>query len=114
MLKTKKGQGIVIVIAIAVIVLVVGFIGYYIYSYATYGSKEGTIIDKSYTPAHTYTTTQTSYVNGSTINIPSQNYQAESYTFAIQKVINGKTKSIWVNVTKEEFEKYNIGDYFKR
>ena len=114
MLKSKKGQGIVMVMAIAVIVLVVGLIGYYIYSYATYGTKEGTIIDKRYIPAHTYTTTSTSYVNGSTINLPSQNYQAECYTFAIQKLVNGKTKSISITVTKEEFEKYNIEDYFKR
>lgn len=113
----KKGEvlsGIITFASILIIIVVILFIGHYIYSYASYGAKEGTIIDKHYNPAYTYVTTTTSYVNGNSVNIPTQHYQAETYTFTIQKEINGKIKTVTINVTKEEFEKFNIGEYFKR
>lgn len=101
-------------ITVLIIIVVISFIGFYIYSYASYGAKEGTVIDKHYSPAYTYTTTTTSNINGSNVNIPTQQYKPESYTFKIQKNVGGKVKTVIINVTKEEFGKFSIGEYFKR
>lgn len=117
-MKNRKGSIVTIVVTIIaalIIVSVIAIICGYFYSYITYGTKEGTIIDKKYNQAYTYTTYSSTYVNGTSVSsIPVQHYMGESYIFIIQKDIKGKIKSIDINVTQDEFNKYNIGDYFKR
>lgn len=108
--KSKVLSGIVIL----VVMLIICLLGYYLYSNVSYGTKEGTIIDKQYNSAYFHTTTTTNYVNGSYIKIPQQQYISEYYTFKIQKNLNDKKKTVVINVTKEEFEMFCIGDYFKR
>lgn len=101
-------------IAVIIIFFIILLIGYYVYKQFSYGAKEGFIIDKQYSPAYTYTTYNSTYVNGTSVSMPMQHYIGERYYFIIQKEVKGKLKSVDVNVTQEEFNKYNIGDYFKR
>lgn len=114
--KRKGSIATVAITAIAVIIIVsvILLIGCYIYEHFSYGAKEGIIIDKQYSPAYTYTTYNSTYVNGISVSMPMQHYSGERYYFIIQKEVKGKLKSVDVNVTQEEFNNYNIGDYFKR
>lgn len=111
--KRKGSIATVAITAIAVIIIVsvILLIGCYIYEHFSYGAKEGIIIDKQYSPAYTYNST---YVNGTSVSMPMQHYSGERYYFIIQKEVKGKLKSVNVNATLDEFNKYNIGDYFKR
>lgn len=105
---------LITVIAAIIILSVIALICYYVHEHLSYGAKEGIIIDKQYSPAHTYTTYNNTYVNRNSISMPIQHYSAERYCFIIQKEVKRKLKSVDVNVTQEEFNNYNIGDYFKR
>lgn len=116
-MKNKKGSIASIsitIIATLIILSVIIVVCCYASEYLNYGAKEGFIIDKQYNPAYTYMTYNSTYVNGNSVNMPMQHYSGERYYFTIQKEVKGKIKSINVNVTQDEFEKYNIGDYFKR
>ncbi|MGN1012270.1 MAG: hypothetical protein ACI4ON_00345 [Clostridia bacterium] len=81
-------------------------------NYTSYGERTGRIIDKRYTPEHTYTTMRTTYVGESTVSIPVTNYVGEKYEIKLEKEIEDKKKSIWIDITKEEYEKYSIGDFY--
>lgn len=114
-MKEKLGDVFIVIIFIITVVVIVGLIigiGTVIINDIDYGVKEGVIIDKQYEPAYTYTTYTNNYVGNSTIRIPQQNYVSERYRVKIQKEIEGKEKSIWINITKEEYEKYKIGEYY--
>lgn len=114
--KRKGSIASVAITAIAVIIIlsVIALICYYVHEHLSYGAKEGIIIDKQYSPAYTYTTYSSTYVNGTSVSMPMQHYSGERYYFIIQKEVKGKLKSVNVNATLDEFNKYNIGDYFKR
>lgn len=70
-----------------------------------YGIHEGQVIDKSYHSAYT-----TRYYNSNSISIPQ--YHPESYQIKIQKEVNSKTKTVWINVDKDTYHNIKIGDYY--
>lgn len=116
-MKSEKGEAltyIIIAITIIIIVALFGIIGCSIYTDIDYGTKQGTIIDKKYNAAYTSTTYTSTYTGKTTISIPVTRYNPENYNIKIQKEDNGKTKECWVQITKEEYNKYKIGDYYNK
>ena len=109
----KNEEGFITVFLIIVLVLLIIFIisliGIAIYKNIDYGEKEGTIIDKYYKGSYLITT----YVMSGKAMIPNTIYHPESWNFKLEKEINGKEKTITIEVTEEIYNKYNIGDYFK-
>lgn len=110
--KTEVVTYIIIGITTMIIIAIFGLIGYNIYVDVDYGTKQGTIIDKRYNAPYTSTTYTTSHVGNSTIRIPTTRYNPESYNIKIQKEEDSKTKECWIQVPKEEYGKYKIGDYY--
>lgn len=109
----KEDILIKIIFAIPLIIFIIILI-VVIYTYADYGTKEGTIIDKSYHQAYTTTEYTTSNINNSTIRIPQQIYHPETYNIKIQKQDGAKLKECWIQITALEYEKYKIGDYYEK
>lgn len=93
------------------IILIVVLIGSAIES-ISYGEDCGTIIDKRYTPENMYTFMQPYYTGKTTIIIPRESYTQEKYEILIEKEVNGKKKSKWIIITKDEYDKYQKGDYY--
>ena len=110
-MKNERGFiGIVLVVAIVILLfIVVSFIGATIYENVSYGDKEGAIINKYY--KEPYTTT--SYIMSGKVMVPITNRHSESWNFELQKEVEGKSKSITIEVAQDIYDKYNIGDYFK-
>ena len=108
----------IVAIVVTVIMIIAGIIlGIELYSLASsmdYGIKQGIVIDKNYSSAHTYTSYTTSYVGNGTIRIPYQEYVDEMYRIRIEKVEDGKTKNTWFEVTAEEYNNLQIGDRYGR
>ena len=77
-----------------------------------YGIKQGIIVDKQYHPEYTTYTYTTSNIGNSTIRIPTPIHHSETYNLKIQKEEDGKTKECWIQITEEEYSRYNIGDYY--
>lgn len=110
-MKSEKGNicvyitiAITVIILIATIAIIIGSIRNDI----SYGTKQGTIIDKRYSAP--YTSYVTSNVGNSTIQMP--HYYPETFKIKLQKEDNGKVKECWISVPAQEYEKYNIGDYY--
>jgi len=102
------GIGLIMIIATAII-------GAFIYSavyQVSYGERVGKIIDKQYVSGYSYTDTTTSHIGNDTIRIPTTKYKEAQYLFKIEKEIDGKKKSIWIEVTESEYEKYKKGDFY--
>ena len=72
--------------------------------------SEGTVIDKNYTQGYT----ETVYRQIGNNNIPQSVYHPESYSLEIQGVKDGETVTYWFHCTAEEYERYSIGDYYKK
>lgn len=98
-------------ISILVIILITGMIILTGCEY-DYGTKQGTIIDKKYNAPYTSTTYTTGHIGNSMVSIPTTRHNPENYNIKIQKEENNKTKECWIQITKEEYEKYKIGDYY--
>lgn len=110
----KEDILIKIIFAISLIIFIVILIVViqHIYTYADYGTKEGTIIDKRYYQAYTTTEYTTSNINNSIIRIPQQIHHPETYNIKIQKQDGTKLKECWIQITALEYEKYKVGDYY--
>lgn len=100
-------------ISILVIIMVIGLVILTGCEY-DYGTKQGTIVDKKYNEAYTSTTYTTTWTGKCMISIPMTRYNPENYNIKIQKEEDGETKECWVQITKEEYEKYKIGDYYNQ
>lgn len=98
----------VIVIFIIIALIIVAFA--YIIGNENNAISEGTIVDKHYTAAHSYTSYN--YYNGK--SFPQQKYDPERYSFTIRGENNGKTVDYVFNVPESEYSKYDIGDYYRR
>lgn len=80
----------------------------------SYGTKQGVIIDKQYSPKHTTFTYMTRNIGGIVTTTPIPIHHSESYKMKIQKKEDGKTKEIWIDVTQQEYEQHEIGDYYNQ
>lgn len=111
-MKSEKGFiGIVlIIIGIALILMIIGVIGISIYEEVSFGEKEGIIIDKYYKQAYT----TTSMMMCGKVMIPRIIHHPETWNFKIEKEIDGEKKSITITVSEDIYNKYNIGEYFKK
>lgn len=106
-MRNEKGEILeVLIVAIAVITIMSTFliIGIMIKNNIEYGTKEGIVTDKNYTSAYT-----TMMRSGNT-TFPQ--YHPESYSIKIQKEVEGKEKSIWINVDQTTYHNINVGDYY--
>lgn len=74
----------------------------------SYGTKQGIVIDKQYFTE----TAHTEYITNSGDKIPYQKSVIEKYQIEIQKTVNGKQKSIWIEVPKEEYNNLTVGDSY--
>lgn len=100
---------IIIVICVIAVILVIAVINFGIKN-AKNAISEGTIVDKDYQSAYFYTT----YINSGETMIPQTNYSPESYTFKIKGNKNGEIVECQFEVTKEEYNQYKVGDYYKK
>lgn len=103
---------IVITVIVIAIIIAVSLSLSVVISNMDYGVKQGIVIDKDYSSAHTYTSYTTSYAGNSTIRIPYQEYVDEKYRIRIEKIEDGKTKNRWLEVTAEEYNNLQIGDNY--
>lgn len=97
---------IVIMVAILILMLTSSILYTMIKEEEVYGSKQGQIIDKSYHAAYT------SMIYSGRVIIPQ--YHPASYRIRIQKDIDGKLKSIWIDVDEKTYHEINIGDYYNK
>ncbi len=100
----KNGFVFIEILAILMIVGILGLIGYAVYQEASFGTKTGVIIDKKYHAS--WVSYSTSYVNGSTINVPVTHPQ--SWSIKIQK----GNKDLWIDVSESEYNNLSIGDCY--
>lgn len=107
----KIGYIAIMIITIFIIIMI-GVLIWILVQHVSYGDYVGTIIDKRYTPEHTYITTRTIYTGKTCTSIPVSQYESEKYEIKIEKEINSKKKSIWICITKEEYDKYQKGDFY--
>lgn len=70
---------------------------------------EGVIIDKSYSAA--YTTTTYSKVGKATV--PHMHYHPASYRFQLRGVKDERTVTYWLKVSKEDYQEYKVGNYYR-
>lgn len=70
----------------------------------------GTVIDKSYSPAHTEV--WYSHCNG--YIIPHTVYYNDSYQLRLEGEQNGETVRDWVSVSEETYDTYAIGDQYPK
>lgn len=108
-MKTTKPD-IIEYAAYAIIVIVVfSILGTLIFSAVTNNRNkidEGTIVDKKYTEAYTHYSSDKN--GGHFYKTPA------SYSFTIEGEKDGETVRYTFDVTKEEYDRYKIGDYYKR
>ncbi len=95
---------IIMVIFIIFIVLIFSGLIYMGIKYTSYGEHIGIVVDKRYTKPYT------TFNYSGKVFIPI--YHREKYEILIEKKINNENKRIWLNITKEEYEKYNNGDFY--
>lgn len=100
----NKGFSIIEVLAILLIIFVVLIIVVPIYQEYSFGEHTGTVIDKRYSAA--YTTSTTSHVNGSHINIPTTH--PEKWQIKLQK----DDMTLWVDISESEYNEIKIGDCY--
>lgn len=105
----NKGISLISFLIMIFIILVIITITVNIVSEIKYNGKEGTIVSKYYEKS--YMTTY--YIMSGKIMIPQQMYYPESWNFKLQKEIDGKVKTISIEVSEEIYNQYNVGDYFR-
>ena len=71
---------------------------------------EGIIIDKSYSAAYT---TYTSVKIGET-TVMQPHYHPEKYSFQLRGEKDEKAVTYWLAVSKEDYNEYKIGNYYKQ
>lgn len=106
-MKNEKGEILeALIIAITIITIIAIFIatGMIIKDNIEYGTKEGIVIDKNYTAAY--------IITRSTEKLTFPQYYPENYSIEIQKEVNGKKKTIWINVDQITYHNLNIGEYY--
>lgn len=96
----------VAIVVIVVAYLIFGFvtIGISIKNNIEYGKKEGVVIDKDYTSAYT-----TMMMCGKTVI---SQYHPEKYSIKIQKEVEGKNKSIWIDIDQATYQNIEKGEYY--
>lgn len=80
--------------------------------YASYGPKVGTVVDKEYSSETSYYTYETIYSGNTSISVPEYHHEPAKWKLKLQKTEDDKTKEIWIEVPREEYESFKIGDYY--
>ncbi len=102
--KDKVFKIIIHAILMIMIIFVFAAIGIKIKNDIEYGKKEGVVIDKNYTSAYT-----TMMSCGKSLT---PQYHPERYSIKIQKEVEGKNKSIWININQATYQNIDIGEYY--
>lgn len=100
----NKGFEIIELLVVLMISSVVLMIGITFYQEINFGEHIGTIVDKQYHAA--YVSYTNSNVNGNYISIPTT--YPQSWTIKIQK----GNKTLWIDVSEEEYNELNVGDCY--
>lgn len=109
-MKNEKAQ-ILEAFMVAIVVMVVAFLifafvqmGISMKNNIEYGEKEGVVIDKKYTSAYT------TMVMSGKVMVPI--HHPERYSIKIQKEVEGKNKSIWIDVDQITYKNIETGEYY--
>lgn len=108
-MKENKGTIIECSVYAIIIIAIVGILGTLIFSaVSNHRNKidEGIIVDKQYTAEYTHYSSDKN--GGHFYKVP------DSYSFTIEGKKDGETVKYTFEVTKEEYNRYKIGDYYKR
>lgn len=102
-----------VIIAVIGIAVTLGIIG--VFAAATISNEKnwisaGTVIDKDYNSAYT----SVYYTKSGNTNIPHFIHRNESYKLKIKGEKDGKVVEYWFECTEEEYQNYNIGDYYSK
>lgn len=117
MQRTKRGmidtETVVTVIAITSIILIVGSLVVGVIWACVENEKnritEGVIVDKSYTAAYT----TTSYSRVGKVMVPISHYHPPIYRFQLRGEKDERTVTYWLEVSKEDYDEYKIGSYYR-
>lgn len=104
-----KGISLISLLIMIFIILVIIMITVNIINEIKYNDREGIIISKYYEKSYMIT----SYIMCGKVMIPHKIHQPESWNFKLQKEIDGKVKTISIEVSEEIYNQYNVGDYFR-
>lgn len=77
-----------------------------------YGTMQGTVVDKNFTPAHTTNTYIAHRVGKTMISTPMTQYHKDTWRIKIQKEEDNKIKECWVSIREEKYNQIQIGDYY--
>lgn len=102
----------IIIFATGLILIIFALLISGIVQYEGYGAKVGTVIDKQYTSENFYITTKTQYIENKTISIPEYHHEPAKWKIKLQKLEADKEKTIWIEVTEEEYKNLKIGEYY--
>lgn len=105
----NKGISLISFMIMIFIILVIIMITVNIINEINYNDREGIIINKYYEKSYM----TTFYIWSGKVMIPHQMYHPESWNFKLQKEIDGKVKTISIEVSEEIYNQYNVGDYFR-
>ena len=90
------------------------FFGVAIYTESIAPTK-GVVVDKDYTRGYSYTTRETVYKNGESIQVPVQKYREAEYKITIKGINKkGKEMKYTFEVSPEEYESIQLGDTYIR
>lgn len=92
-------------ICILIIICIFGLLFATFKNEEDYGIKEGTVINKEHNSRYT------SFVYSGKVLVPISH--PGSWKLQLQKEAEGKVKTIWIDVSEEEYKKINIGDYWE-
>ena len=70
---------------------------------------EGIIIDKSYSAPYS----TISYVRSGKVMVPVTNYHPARYSFQLRGEKNEQVVTYWCEVSKEDYDEYRIGSYYR-
>ena len=76
--------------------------------------EEGIVIEKSYTPAHTYRYFSTIYTGKSSVTVPKYRVIPEWYSVKVEGTVDGKVRTEDWRVLKDVYERVQIGSSLRR
>lgn len=102
-----------LLLGVFLVICVVLILAISIYKLSDNFILSGEIAKKSYTPAHTSTHYRKSEINGETVRIPYNVYNAERFSFSLTGTNDAGEKQYgWVDVPQDIWQTAKIGDYY--
>ncbi len=109
-IKRLSGDDIVHIIIGIIVIVVLVISGISFVSNLLNEIDEGIVVNKEYYPAHT--STRTTKIDGEKVYLPK--YVPDKYYLTIEGEKNGKTVQYRFRATAIEYDRYSVGEYYKR